>query len=108
LCIAHLGDLSQKLNEQQIKAFGKIDVALTPIGGGATMGPDLAREVLGQLKPKIAIPMHYRDNQYLVRQFTAGLKTQMVRGDTLAISKDALPPPTEIRVLQPRGAMNWE
>jgi L-ascorbate metabolism protein UlaG (beta-lactamase superfamily) len=108
LCIAHLGDLSQRLNEQQIKAFGKIDVALTPIGGGATMGPDLAREVLGQLKPKIAIPMHYRDNQYLVRQFTTGLKTQVLRGDTLTISKDALPPPTEIRVLQPRGAMNWE
>jgi L-ascorbate metabolism protein UlaG (beta-lactamase superfamily) len=108
LCIAHLGDLSQKLNEQQIKAFGKIDVALTPIGGGATMGPDLAREVLGQLKPKIAIPMHYRDNQYLVRQFTAGLKTQIVRSDTLAISKDVLPVPTEIRVLLPRGAMNWE
>src|SRR5262245_12337385 len=37
LCIAHLGDLSQKLNEQQIKAFGKVDVALTPIGGGRTM-----------------------------------------------------------------------
>jgi L-ascorbate metabolism protein UlaG (beta-lactamase superfamily) len=108
LCIAHLGDLSQKLNEQQIKAFGKIDVALTPIGGGATMGPDLAREVLAQLKPKIAIPMHYRDNQYLVRQFTAGLKTQFLRADTLAVSKDALPVPTEIRILQPRGAMNWE
>ena len=58
LCIAHLGDLSQKLNEQQIKAFGKVDVALTPIGGGRTMGPDLAKEVLAQLKPKIAIPMH--------------------------------------------------
>jgi L-ascorbate metabolism protein UlaG (beta-lactamase superfamily) len=108
LCIAHLGDLSQKLNEQQIKAFGKIDVALTPIGGGATMGPELAREVLAQLKPKIAIPMHYRDNQYLVRQFTAGLKTQFLRADTLTVSKDALPVPTEIRVLQPRGARDWE
>ena len=108
LCIAHLGDLSQKLNEQQIKAFGKIDVALTPIGGGATMGPELAREVLAQLKPKIAIPMHYRDNQYLVRQFSAGLKTQLLRTDTLAVSKDGLPVPTEIIVLQPRGAMSYE
>ena len=55
LCIAHLGDLSQKLNEQQIKSFGKVDVALTPIGGRRTMGPELAKEVLAQLKPKIAI-----------------------------------------------------
>ncbi|MDH3443808.1 MAG: MBL fold metallo-hydrolase [Deltaproteobacteria bacterium] len=103
LCIAHLGDLSQKLNEQQIKAFGKVDVALTPIGGRRTMGPDLAREVLTQLKPKIAIPMHYRDNFYQVKQFTAGLKTQFLKGDTLAVSKDGLPAALEIRVLQHHG-----
>lgn len=107
LCIAHLGDLSQKLNEQQIKAFGKVDVALTPIGGGRTMGPDLAKEVLAQLKPKIAIPMHHRDSPYLIQQFTAGMKAQLLKSDTLAVSKDALPLSTEIRVLTPRGAMNY-
>jgi L-ascorbate metabolism protein UlaG (beta-lactamase superfamily) len=105
LCIAHLGDLSQKLNEQQLKAFGKVDVALTPIGGSRTMGPDLAREVLAQLKPKIAIPMHHRDNPYLIKQFSAGLKTQVLQSDTLALSKDALPMSLEIRVLQPAGMM---
>lgn len=108
LCIAHLGDLSQKLNDQQIKAFGKVDIALTPIGGFRTMAPDLAREVLNQLKPKIAIPMHHRDNPYLIRQFTAGLKTQIMRTDTLPLSKEALPSSLEIRVLQPRGAMTYE
>lgn len=107
LCIAHLGDLSQKLNEQQIKAFGKVDVALTPIGGGRTMAPDLAREVLAQLKPKIAIPMHHRDSPYLVQQFTAGMRTKVLNSDTLTVSKDALPIPTEIDVLRPRGAMNY-
>jgi L-ascorbate metabolism protein UlaG (beta-lactamase superfamily) len=103
LCIAHLGDLSQKLNEQQIKAFGKVDVALTPIGGRRTMNPNLAREVLAQLKPKIAIPMHYRDNAHLVRQFTAGMKTRFLKGDTVAISKDGLPSALEIHVLQHHG-----
>jgi L-ascorbate metabolism protein UlaG (beta-lactamase superfamily) len=103
LCIAHLGDLSQKLNEQQIKAFGKVDVALTPIGGRRTMDPDLAREVLAQLKPKIAIPMHYRDSAYLVKQFIAGMKTQFLKGDTLSVSKHGLPASLEIRVLQHHG-----
>lgn len=103
LCIAHLGDLSQKLNEQQIKAFGKVDVALTPIGGRRTMDPQLAREVLAQLKPKIAIPMHYRDSAYLVRQFTAGWKTQFLNRDTLAVSKHGLPASLEIRVMQHHG-----
>ena len=107
LCIAHLGDLSQKLNEQQIKAFGKLDVALTPIGGGRTMGPELAREVLAQLKPKIAIPMHHRDNPYLIQQFTAGLKVQSMNSDLLTLSKSTLPTSLEIRVLQPRGAMSY-
>jgi L-ascorbate metabolism protein UlaG (beta-lactamase superfamily) len=108
LCIAHLGDLSQKLTDQQIKAFGKLDVALTPIGGGRTMGPGLAREVLAQLKPKIAIPMHHRDSPYLIRAFTAGIKTQIMKTDTLVVSKDGLPSSLEIRVLQPRGAMSYE
>jgi L-ascorbate metabolism protein UlaG (beta-lactamase superfamily) len=103
LCIAHLGDLSQKLNEQQIKAFGKVDVALTPIGGRRTMDPAMAREVLGQLKPKIAVPMHHRDSSYLVKQFTAGIKTQFLKGDTLAVSKDGLPASLEIRVMPHHG-----
>ncbi len=108
LCIAHLGDLSQKLNEQQIKAIGKVDVALTPIGGSRTMGPGLAREVLMQLKPKIAIPMHYRDSIYLIREFTAGLKTQIMKTDTLAVGKETLSSSLEIRVLQHHGARGYE
>ena len=108
LCIAHLGDLSQKLNDQQIKAFGKVDVALTPIGGRRTMDPELAREVLTQLKPKIAIPMHHRDSPSLVQQFSAGMRMQVLPGDTLTLSKSALPQPTEIKVLQPRGAMGYQ
>ncbi len=43
--------------------------------------------------------MHHRDNPYLIKQFTAGMKTQLLNTDTLAVSKDALPSPTEIRVL---------
>jgi hypothetical protein len=68
----------------------------------------IAREVLAQLKPKIAIPMHHRDNPYLIKQFAAGLKTPILKTDTLAVSKDALPLPLKIRVLQPRGAMSYE
>jgi L-ascorbate metabolism protein UlaG (beta-lactamase superfamily) len=106
LCIAHLGDLSQKLNDQQLKAFGKVDVALTPIGGRRTMDPELAREVLAQLKPKIAIPMHHRESLSLVQQFGAGMRMHILPGDTLTVSKSTLPQPTEIKVLQPRGAMS--
>ena len=107
LCIAHLGDLSQKLSPEQLKQIGKVDIALTPIGGRRTMSPKLAREVLEQLKPKIAIPMHYRDNRYRIEEFTAGLKIQIMDTDTLVVSKDTLPASLEIRVLQHKGALPW-
>jgi L-ascorbate metabolism protein UlaG (beta-lactamase superfamily) len=108
LCIAHLGDLAHVLTPEQVKEIGKVDVALTPIDGRRTMPPAIAREVLGQLKPKIAIPMHYRDSIYLVKEFTEGMKTHIMKTDTLAVSKAALPGSLEIRVLRQRGAMSYE
>jgi L-ascorbate metabolism protein UlaG (beta-lactamase superfamily) len=108
LCIVHLGDLAHTLTPEHIKEIGKVDVALTPIDGRRTMPPDVAREVLAQLKPKIAIPMHYRDNPYLIKEFTQGLKAQIMKTDTLVVSKNALPGALEIRVLQPRGAMSYD
>ena len=69
------------------------------------MGPDIAREVLQQLKPKIVIPMHYRDNLVLVEAFARGLPTRHLAGDTFAVSQASLPPTTtEIVVLRPKGA----
>ncbi len=99
LCIAHLGDLSQKLTPDQVKMLGKVDVALTPIGGWRTMAPDLALQVLQQIKPKIVIPMHYRD-PYVIEEFTQGLRAEYLDTDTLVVSKDALPSSMEIKVLQ--------
>lgn len=108
LCIVHLGDLAHALTPEHVKAIGKVDIALTPIDGRRTMSPDVAREVLNQLKPKIAIPMHYRDNPYLIKEFTTGIKTRMMNTDTLAVGKAALPGSLEIRVLRQRGAMAYE
>ncbi|HBA40168.1 MAG TPA: hypothetical protein DCZ05_10625 [Deltaproteobacteria bacterium] len=103
LCIAHLGDLSHTLTAEQIKQMGRIDVALIPIGGIFTMTSQTAREVLQQIKPKIAIPMHYRDNLYILEPFMRGLPTRKPQSDTLAVSKSALPANTEIVVLRPKG-----
>jgi L-ascorbate metabolism protein UlaG (beta-lactamase superfamily) len=103
LCIVHLGDLSHPLTPEQLHQLQRVDVALIPIDGIYTMGPDIAREVLQQLKPKIAIPMHYRDNLALVEAFARGLAMRQLPSDTLAISQAALPTTTEIIVLKPKG-----
>src|SRR5206468_12028279 len=99
--IAHLRDLSHPLTPEQIQAFGKVDVAMIPIGGTFTMPPDTAREVLGQLKPKIAIPMHYREDMSLIAMFLNGSPNRRLPNNTLLISKAALPPPTQLVVLTP-------
>jgi L-ascorbate metabolism protein UlaG (beta-lactamase superfamily) len=103
-CIVHLGDLSHRLTPEQLQQIGRIDVALIPIDGTYTMGPELAREVLQQLSPKLAIPMHYRDNLVLVDAFVRGLPTRRLDSDTVTVSKSSLPSTTEIIVLRPRGA----
>ena len=72
LCIVHLGDPRPPTYPRAAAADQRVDVALIPIGGTYTMGPDIAREVLQQLKPKIPIPMHYRDNLVLVEAFAHG------------------------------------
>jgi hypothetical protein len=67
------------------------------------MGPEVAREVLQQLKPKLAIPMHHRDNLALVEAFGRGLSMRHLNSDTLLVSKATLPASTEIVVLRPKG-----
>ncbi len=101
ICVAHLGDLSHKLTEEQIKAFGKVDIAMIPIGGTFTMPPDTAREVLQQLKPKIAIPMHYRESTHLLDMFVKGYPNKYLNKHMATFSKMALPPPTQIVVFTP-------
>ena len=105
LCIVHLGDLSHTLTPEQLKQMGRVDVALIPIGGVFTMPPDTAREVLAQIKPKIAIPMHYRDNTYILDSFLQGLRARRPDSDTLVVSKAGLPTTTEIVVLRPKGGL---
>jgi len=101
ICVAHLGDLAHKLTEEQIKAFGKVDIAMIPIGGMFTMPPDTAREVLQQLKPKIAIPMHYRENTALLDMFVKGYPNKYLNSNKSTFSKSALPPPTQVVVFTP-------
>ncbi len=55
----HLGDLGHELVKSHVDAIGAIDVLFTPVGGGPTIGPDLAATIVNQLDPRIVVPMHY-------------------------------------------------
>jgi L-ascorbate metabolism protein UlaG (beta-lactamase superfamily) len=80
---------------------------MIPIGGTFTMPPDTAREVLQQLKPKVAIPMHYRENTTLLDMFVKGFPHKYLSTYTYTFSKAALPSPTQILVLTPWGMRDY-
>ncbi len=61
ITICHLGDLGQeKLDDQQLDAIGNVDVLLIPVGGKYTVDYKEAVGIVGQIEPKIIVPMHYK------------------------------------------------
>jgi len=60
LRVCHLGDLGHILTDKQLDQIGPVDIAMIPVGGKYTIGPKRAEAVIGQLEPKIIIPMHYK------------------------------------------------
>lgn len=60
--VCHLGDQGAKLTNDQIEAMGDIDVLFIPIGGTFTLNADEALDVIGQIEPRVIIPMHYQIN----------------------------------------------
>ncbi|OCT16372.1 MBL fold metallo-hydrolase [Paenibacillus pectinilyticus] len=59
LTICHCGDLGHLLTEEQVKAIGKVDILIVPVGGRMTLDGAEAAQVMRQLQAKVAIPMHY-------------------------------------------------
>jgi L-ascorbate metabolism protein UlaG (beta-lactamase superfamily) len=58
--IAHLGDLGHLLSPDEVKAIGKVDVLLVPVGGHFTVEPREALAVVRSLRPSVVIPMHFK------------------------------------------------
>jgi L-ascorbate metabolism protein UlaG (beta-lactamase superfamily) len=60
LAFCHLGDLGHDLSDAQVKAIGKVDVLMVPVGGIYTINGEQARKVARQIKPRLyVLPMHY-------------------------------------------------
>ena len=56
----HLGDLGHVLEGDIIDKLGRIDILFVPVGNVFTIGPKEAWKVVSDIKPTVAIPMHYR------------------------------------------------
>ena len=81
--VYHAGDTGLFLDMKLIGELDKIDLALVPIGGGFTMDIPDAIKAIEFLKPKKAIPMHYKASgpePINPKEFTDGIKSLGVDG----------------------------
>ncbi len=61
--IALLGNIADKLSEDQLEALGVLDIVILPVGGnGYTLDAQAAAGIIRQIGPKIVIPIHYNDS----------------------------------------------
>jgi L-ascorbate metabolism protein UlaG (beta-lactamase superfamily) len=58
--ICHCGDLGHVLDDKSVKELGTVDVLLVPVGGFYTIDAAEADQVIAKVKPKVAVPMHYK------------------------------------------------
>ncbi len=105
--VCHLGDLGHRLNDSQVAELGEIDVLLIPVGGFFTIDAKLAGQLCDRLKPKVVIPMHYKNDRCAfpiagVDEFLRG-KKEVSRLDASQVEFKAgeLPPSTKVIVLKP-------
>lgn len=58
--VLHLGDLGHELNDEEIAAFGRVDVLLIPVGGIYTLDAHQAAALARRIGARVTVPMHYK------------------------------------------------
>ncbi len=70
--LCFLGDYGERDLRPEVKeAIGKIDILFAPIGGESVLEPEASKNLLNQLEPAIAIPMHYDYGKNALKDFLA-------------------------------------
>lgn len=71
--LAVLGNIADKLEDDQLEALGVVDILVIPVGGGGyTLDATAAAALTRHIDPKVVIPVHYADSalKYEVPQDT--------------------------------------
>ncbi len=61
--VCHLGDLGHPLSDKQAAELGSVDILLIPVGGFYTIDAKVASQLCDRLKPKVIIPMHFKNDK---------------------------------------------
>lgn len=102
LCIAHLGHLHHLLTPDDLATLGALDIVMVPIDGAWTSNQGDMVEVLGQLNPRLILPMHYWNEDVLARFLNRMRdKAEIIRAEnpTITVSRATLPSTPTVLVL---------
>jgi L-ascorbate metabolism protein UlaG (beta-lactamase superfamily) len=105
--LCHLGDLGTALSPAQVAAVGHADVLMVPVGGTYTLDAAGAWQVVGQLQPRVVIPMHYLTAKTAMPlspldAFTNGHENVVRDGvSTVELNRANLPAEQRVIVLEP-------
>ena len=105
--LCHLGDLGHQLTDKQVAEIGKVDILLVPVGGFYTIDATVATRVCDQLKPRVIIPMHFKNDKCDypisgVEEFLRGKKDiRRLEASEVEFKTGKLPTNTQIIVLRP-------
>lgn len=111
LRICHLGDLGHVPSPEQVEAMSGVDILLTPVGGGSTIGATAAAETVSLLEPKLVIPMHYQTPaskaeldplDRFLKEIGAPSALEE-RQPKLSVTPSTLPQETKVQVLDYKG-----
>lgn len=95
--VCHLGDLGEECSQELLDKIGKVDILFIPIGGKYTINATQAKKYIEKIKPKIAIPMHYKPNdgildistpQEFLNLFEKDILLNGADGETVAMQKE--------------------
>jgi len=115
LTFLHLGGAAAPLEFDQKVLMGKPDVVIVPVGGGPkAYTPELAKQAIDTLQPKLVIPSHYRtpaaDEEACdlvgIEEFTQLLEANTVEtlnSNQITLTPKSLPEKMQVKVMNSNG-----
>lgn len=105
--VCHCGDLGHVPDDSLVRQLGPVDVLLIPVGGFYTIDAAEADQATAKIKPRVAVPMHYRTEKLgfdiaTVEPFVNGKSNVINIGESeVKIDPAKLPREAAVWVLRP-------
>jgi len=108
LTVCHLGRLGHVPVQSQVEDLGAVNVLLVPVGGGGSLAPARASEVISLFEPNVVIPMYYKIEGLkpklgTLNRFLKEIGVEKVKSEeTLKVGQTGLSEETQVVVLAPK------